>query len=230
MGLQTYKIKWNDREISVKAKKISAEKFGQKLRDLLRIRSFTRTLTGIKGVTEGWDKEDSSVSMLIGGMSNIPMPDPEGFARDLAEFTKTMPAALADDKEGSLGVWYANAVKLLNKHMAVEDNRKTPEDHAEEVAERRKADKEREAERELKAKEDAQEADIIRGQYPHLTTITASGKSSYACGSANLKAELERAFPGVSFSVKSKGFSMGSDISAYLDRRADRKPGQGDQR
>jgi ribonucleotide monophosphatase NagD (HAD superfamily) len=215
MGLQTYNIKWNSREISVKAKKISAEKFGQKLRDLLRIRSFTRTLTGIKGVTEGWDKEDSSVSMLIGGMSNVPMPDPEGFVRDLAEFTRTMPANLADDKEGSLGVWYMNAANLLNKHMAVENKRQTPEQHAEEVAERKADAKEREAERELKVKEDARESDIIRGQYPHLTTIQASGKSSYACGSANLKSELERAFPGISFSVKSKGFSMGSDISVY---------------
>jgi hypothetical protein len=213
MGLHTYIVKWNGKEISVKAKKDTAERFGYQLRDLLRIRNFTRRLTGIIGVTEGWDKEDSSVSMLLGGVSSIPLPDPEGYAKDLAEFTAEIPTIIADDKGGALGIWVMKAHNLLKKHMAVEDARRTPAQHAEDVTKQQADNKEREAAREVKDKEGALEADRIRKEYPNLATIVASGKSSYACGSANLKSELERAFPGIVFSVKSKGFSMGSDIS-----------------
>ena len=50
-------------------------------------------------------------------------------------------------------------------------------------------------------------------QYPWLTTLDArSGKSSHALGAANLKAELNRTFPGVKFSVKSESYSGGDAI------------------
>ena len=49
-------------------------------------------------------------------------------------------------------------------------------------------------------------------EFPWLTVMEASGKSSHALGGLNLKTELTRAFPGIRFSVKSESYSGGSSL------------------
>jgi len=213
MGLLTYQVKFADKVISVKAKKETAKKFSHSLNNLLRINSFTRELGGIIGVTEGWGKEHSSVCMCLGLPSGVPLPDPDGYAKELEAFKAEIPSALADDKTGSLGVWLVKAEMLLNKHMPVVDNRKTPEQAAADKEEMKRRNDEREAERIKKTQEDNAKASEILKQFPYLTpSKDMPNKNRYAVGSANLKTELNRAYPTVDFSVKSEGFSMGNAI------------------
>ena len=42
-------------------------------------------------------------------------------------------------------------------------------------------------------------------------------KSSHATAAGNIKRELQKAFPGIKFSVKSKSFSMGDDVNVSWD-------------
>lgn len=210
MAMRTYEVKFNGKTISVKAKKDTAKSFSWKLGSLLSIESYRLELAGIRGVKHGVDQETSYVMMTIGGSE--PLPDPDGYQADLAKFTAEIPETLVDDKTGALGLWYAKANELFSKHVPVEDKRKTQEEAEADAEELRQIDRERESKREIAAKEDAQAAEIIRSQYPYLTTIKASGKSGHAGGAANLKAELAKAFPGVVFSVKSDSYSMGEAI------------------
>ena len=72
-----------------------------------------------------------------------------------------------------------------------------------------KEKKETEAkEAEARAKERAD----LPGKHPFLIPLATSGKSSHATGAKNIKIELERTFPGVKFSVKSRSFSGGDSI------------------
>ena len=66
-----------------------------------------------------------------------------------------------------------------------------------------------------KAKKDAEERTRIIAKYPYLTQYDYSGKASrYAVGAKNMRKELERAFPGVTFSCRSKSYSGGCSIHA----------------
>ena len=55
----------------------------------------------------------------------------------------------------------------------------------------------------------------IRKENPQLISVDQSKLSSWALGAKNIKIELEQAFPGVKFSVKSESFSMGDSIDVY---------------
>lgn len=66
-----------------------------------------------------------------------------------------------------------------------------------------------------KAEADRAELNRIVKEYPYLTQYDYSGKaSSYAVGAKNMRKELERAFPGVKFSCRSKSYSGGCSIHA----------------
>lgn len=52
----------------------------------------------------------------------------------------------------------------------------------------------------------------LPGEYPYLTLLQGSGRSSHAVGAVNIKRELKRAFPAVRFSVRSESFSGGDSI------------------
>lgn len=80
-----------------------------------------------------------------------------------------------------------------------------------------------EAESERKSTERAARRAELPKQFRFLETIAqqkgngARTKSSHALGSANLKAQLARAFPGVKFSVKSESYSGGDAIRVHWD-------------
>lgn len=57
-----------------------------------------------------------------------------------------------------------------------------------------------------------QQRQALPSEYPYLTLLSDSGKSSHATGAANLKRHLAHEFPGVKFSVKSDSFSGGDAI------------------
>jgi len=85
-----------------------------------------------------------------------------------------------------------------------------------------------EAEQLRKSNDRASKRTALPKLYPWLETIAphkvpsrgsagARTKSSHALGAANLKAELQREFPGVKFSVKSESYSGGDAIRVRWD-------------
>ncbi len=209
MALKTWKFKLGEKEISVKAKKEDAENFGRGLRSILSVPSMTKELDGIIGVTEGYNRESSHVMQVLFGKSDVPMTDPEGYAKDVQEFTEALPVMF---DASNMPEWSARAAAIIKKHMPVRDNRKTQAQYDADQAKYRQDEQEREEKRRQEKEIEATQAEEYLKLYPHLVPISKSGKSSHAAGSANIKAELERKFPGVTFSVKSDSFSGGNSI------------------
>ena len=71
---------------------------------------------------------------------------------------------------------------------------------------------EEERQRMEKKQQDEQQRQHFRDQYPQLTQVSDTNKSSYAVGAKNIKTELADAFPDVKFSVRSESYSGGSAI------------------
>jgi hypothetical protein len=76
----------------------------------------------------------------------------------------------------------------------------------------------REQTQQEKQLEKEKQKEQYKKEYPYLIQISNSKLSSYALGSKNLKIELQKAFPGINFSVKSESYSMGCSIDVrYTD-------------
>ena len=210
MALRSWKFTFNGKEISVKAKKDDAERFGRHIRSILSVPSMVREITGIFGVTEGFEKENSYVMQSMFGGSGHSLKDPEGYKADVEAFTAEIPTTFESAVDWML--WSKKAQDLINKHMPVNDRRRTPEQAEAEAKERNEDNRKREEERQAKQAEESRQAESLANQYRHLESMKVSGKSSNAAATANLKTELQRAFPGVLFSVKSDTYSMGSSL------------------
>lgn len=81
--------------------------------------------------------------------------------------------------------------------------------HAEEVK------RQEEAQAAKAAEERRQERARIERDYPHLEKAEGSKHTRYAVGAANIRKELKAAFPGCTFRVTSKGYSMGCEINIH---------------
>lgn len=66
--------------------------------------------------------------------------------------------------------------------------------------------------REAKAKARLNEIERLKRDHPHLIQV-GSGEKSRIIATKNIRIELKRAFPNITFSIKSKSFSMGNDIN-----------------
>lgn len=89
----------------------------------------------------------------------------------------------------------------------------TPEEITQALAHAAQRVEEKKEEERKAAEAKAQEKNNLPAEYPYLTPLAkAPGKSSHALGTRNLKIELERSFPGIKFSIKSKSFSGGDSI------------------
>lgn len=67
-----------------------------------------------------------------------------------------------------------------------------------------------------KGQRDFQERAKLPDLFPYLVPMAKTpSKSKHAAGAANLRRELERAFPGIRFQVTSKSYAGGCSIDAY---------------
>lgn len=214
MALKTWEFKLGEKVIAVKAKKEEAKDFYYDLRSVLQVHQTVRTLSGVIGVTEGWDKESSHTSITLFGPSGVPLADPEGYKADLQKFMDEIPTVFVAG-DTLMTIWRKRAEELTKKHVPVKDERRTPEQQAAWRAEIKAADEKRQEEARARKQEEDTQAAELQKQYPFLQSMKASGKSGNAAAASNLKTELQRAFPGVLFSVVSDTYSMGRSLRVH---------------
>lgn len=159
-----------------------------------------RRLTGVIGVSE----HAFESTLLFGG---VPC---DGAAEALHEIGDKYGWQVTRENCRQLEADILEAAAKLE--IAVVDERITPEQNAERNAAWAKADQER---KEAAAKHAATVANLVaelREKYPWAKGPDDGKLSPQARAAANIKAELSRAFPGIKFSVRSEGFSMGDAV------------------
>lgn len=128
MYTYTFTLKPSGQKFSIKAKKDRAERLATQIADVLHAARYHRELRGTVGVSES-----STVLMSIGMTHTV--ADPDGYEQDKAAFLAALPAAMdeAQAEEQARLAW-----QIVQKHMAVNDCRTTPEQDAEREAERQR--------------------------------------------------------------------------------------------
>jgi len=107
----------------------------------------------------------------------------------------------------TIGIYYTPG------DMATPEEIKTALEKAPIVAKEKGEAAKRKAEEQAKA--DKAEREKFNRDFPYLEKLENSKKSYWALGAANIKRELNRAFPGHKFTVKSESYSMGDSINIY---------------
>ena len=64
----------------------------------------------------------------------------------------------------------------------------------------------------MENKDREQGKEKLREEYPYLMELDSNGYDSLKKGSRNIKIELQRAYPGIKWSVRSESYSMGCSI------------------
>lgn len=209
MAIKTYQFKFQGKTISVKGKKSNVEEFASRIQEVNRVPSMVREISGIIG-----GEEHSWTSISLFGPSGTPLADPDGYAAEVKELAGELPESLVETIDNPIMVdLMKKAADIVKRHTPVKDNRETPEAHNVRMDESRRFQEEQEAKRRERDAEEQEEAATLVTRYKYLAPLAVSGKSRHAGGADNLKTELVRAFPGVSFSVKSETYSMGSSLN-----------------
>ncbi len=209
--------------LTVKALKADVEQLTRAIKDMIATAQHKRELRGTIGDQHS---ESTGGYHIYTPFSFNTIADPAGYQRDVDLFFHSLQAWTPEPgtapqyrtitAEQIPGI-IAQAAAIFNKHMPVEDLRTTPEQQAQEQAERAATRARNEAAAAERTRQQEAEAAAIRHaeEFKFLTPMTATpGKSAHAAGAANLKTELTRTFPGVAFKVVSSSFSMGDDIRA----------------
>ena len=102
-------------------KKDDAKKLAQKIEDLFIIQHYTRSYSGVIG-----ESESESLYLTIGGRGK-PLPYPEVFEKEKKEFLDSLPDVITDIRQKA-----EDAKRIFNRHVPVEDKRKTPSEHKDE--------------------------------------------------------------------------------------------------
>ena len=110
---------------------------------------------------------------------------------------------LSEKKDNSIQVYITNEVKNADEIMDAINAREAEKVRAAKEAEEKETARARYVEK-------------IKKDYSFLKTVEESGKSSAATGAANLKKELQRAFPGRKVRATSEYYSMGCSIRARV--------------
>lgn len=130
MGYRTYTIKAGDSEFYLKMAKDQAESVAHRLRDLLRLGQFCRTMSNNCGT------DYVSDSMMLFGPSGSPIRNPETYPQDVKDWFATLPVPIT---EADLPAILAKRKELYELHVPIKDERLTPEARAEKDAEHAKA-------------------------------------------------------------------------------------------
>lgn len=102
----------------------------------------------------------------------------------------------------------------LSPQIPVEDTRTTPEQRAERDRLNKEAEQQRKQEADIKARNVADRAAELRAIYPWAKPAS-NDMANHVRAAANLRVELARAFPGISFRVRSDSYSMGNSVDVY---------------
>ena len=211
MGLRTYNHTFKhgllEKTVGIKAKKDLAKRIISRLDKLTSIGQHMKTLAGVKGSTEKWEGERASITWRPFG-PGVALADQGAFDIEYDEWISHLPDIITAENMTEV-ITKADAV--FNAHVPVEDLRTTEDEHAQEVQERNKREEDRKVEAaKQEAKDDIERATIVK-KYPYLVQ-TGDKYPNQALASKNIKIELQRAFPGQSFSVRSESFSMGDAV------------------
>lgn len=101
----------------------------------------------------------------------------------------------------------------IEKNAPIDDKRITPEQDAENKRQWAERDAQQSAAATKRAEEVAKIKADLFAKYPWANDVAHKGLSHYAQAAANIKRELSTAFPGITFSVKSEGYSMGNGVN-----------------
>jgi hypothetical protein len=151
-------------------KKDTAKGLARKIRDLLCIYSFRRELSGIFS-----KDEQSTVFMTIGGKRNIPA-DHEAYKKECADFVNSLGGVITYPEKV-----YETAETLFNKHVYVDDQRKTEEQQAAEDQKYKKIHEEVEAKQNAETSAfvakwcQPEKVDIPEGMFAIYLQITYDG-------------------------------------------------------
>jgi len=106
----------------------------------------------------------------------------------------------------------ATLAVMLDKSLALclpeVDNRLTPDDITKRDAQVEQNKKDRTAQ----VQKDAEEAERLKTQYPHLIQEGTDKTRGNTLAAKNIRIELARTFPGQKFSVRSSSFANGNDV------------------
>ena len=125
MGLRTYQHKISngivEKTVGIKAKKSLATSIISELGKLKNIGNWSRELTGVRGETEGFQKETSCLLMSMFGTPK-PLEDQAGFDMAYSEWIQGLPDIIyADNMRDTL----KSASLIFTKHVRVDDNPRT---------------------------------------------------------------------------------------------------------
>ena len=163
-------------------------------------------LNGVKGVTEGWKAEHSSVLTSIG---TPPRPEATALLETIGELydwqitRENHKAILADLEKG---------LAELKMSRPVHDERRSPDEDADREQKNVELAAKREAAQAAEEVENGKKDREWLKEYPHLEPAATSKKSRWALAAANIRSELAKEFPGQVFTVKSDRFSMGCSV------------------
>lgn len=159
---------------------------------------------------KGGDERESLVSVMFGPVIN---PTAETLYNQIGDDFGWM---ITKDNADAIEAAALAAHPIARAATPIEDNRTTPEERAEQVAERNEAAEQYAIKQADKNAKTAALVDELRIKYPWA--IADDGKMSrYARAAKNMKIELQQAFPHVKFSVRSESFSMGNAVRVSWD-------------
>lgn len=129
MAVYTYQLTVGGQKVTAKAAKDIVQRLNSDIGSVSNIRAWRRELTGVIG-----ENERATEYWLMYGQNSLPLPDPEGYEADKAALFHEIQSAPQPLGKDACIAFSAKAVALRKKHMAVEDNRRTPQQQAEFVA------------------------------------------------------------------------------------------------
>jgi hypothetical protein len=224
MATRTYSKQFGTKTINVKARKDLAEQVLSRLARLQpkEIIKYQLELSGIKGTTEGLHKERQSLTWMMYFGQGVPVLSNQAeYQAEYQAWLDSTPDLITEDQ---IKHEVKRADELFYRFVKRDDKRTTLEEHTEQQAVQEKQRQELEEKQAIEAKARQEREAIERVQilkdYAFLQTMEqaeANSKrdyvSNHALASKNIKTELAHVFPGQDFSVKSKSFSMGDDVS-----------------
>jgi hypothetical protein len=160
--------------------------------------------------TVGQDEEESLVTVFGFGCDQYKNPEAVKVYEQLGE---RFGWSITRENAAEIAEAFTEARATCMQTVPVEDNRKTPEERAEQEETRKTQDAERKAAKDEKAERVEVLAAELRKKYPNAIG-PESGKSSHARASANFKQILQAM--GLRCSVKSSSFSMGDSVTAHV--------------
>lgn len=202
--MATCSVRINGKQYTSNAAKDDLRKLTGAISQVIEIQAHVREISGT------YDDPYESISWHIGATdAGGTMADPEGWARERDALLARIPDPI---KRTDIPGLIAEAKRIFQKHVPFLDKRETADQAAAMIAERNRQDAEYAAKR--KAQETADQAAdaTTRAEYPHLQTCTQTGKNDRVTAGINMRAELARAFPGCSLSVRSETFAGGDAL------------------